>query len=531
MNSLLGTGALIRLALRRDRILLPAWILAFVVLAATSAAATIDLYPTTASVVQAANALNDTPAMVALYGRVHDPASVGALAMLKALATGALLLAVLAVVLVVRHTRAEEESGRLELVGSGVVGRFAPLTAALAVVLGANILLGLITAVAVQAVGLPAGGAFVFGLAWAAVATAFAAVAAVTAQLVSSRRAAIGLAVAVLGVVYAVRAVGDTAPEDGPRWLSWLSPIGWGQQFRPFAGDRWWVVLLTLGFAAAMTAVAYVLAARRDLGAGVLAERPGPTEPGRWLRGPLTLAWRLQRGTLLGWTAGFVGYGLLVGSVADSAADMLNSDQARELFAQLGGEAALTDTVLAAMLGVLGIIASAYGVQAGARLHAEEVEHRAELVLAAPVSRPRWAASHLVIALAGTTVLLVAAGVAAAAAHSAQLGEPAQFGRVLAGALVQVPAAWVLTGLAMAAYGLTPRLAAAGWVALVAFMLLGDLGPVLGVDQWLMDLSPFVHVPKLPGGAFTWVPIAGLLTAAAAAITVGLVGLRRRDID
>ncbi|MEO6090058.1 MAG: ABC transporter permease, partial [Umezawaea sp.] len=140
-----GTGALVRLALRRDRVMLPAWIAGLVVLAAGSAAAAADLYPTVESRVAAANAANNTTALLALYGRVYDPTSLGGISMVKTGGIGAVLVALLSIIIVVRHTRAEEESGRLELVGATVVGRYAPLTSALVIAIGTNVVLALVT--------------------------------------------------------------------------------------------------------------------------------------------------------------------------------------------------------------------------------------------------------------------------------------------------------------------------------------------------------------------------------------------------
>jgi ABC-2 type transport system permease protein len=286
MSALVGTGALARLALRRDRIMLPVWLAVFVVMAASSAAATIPLYPTLASRVQAADTLNQTQSLVALYGRIYDPTSVGALAIVKLGGLGAVFVAMVAIVIVVRHTRAEEETGRLELLGATVVGRLAPLTAALLVVVGANLALAVLTSFGLVFAGLPADGSFAFGFAWAGVGIAFAAIAGVTAQLTSGARTATGLATAVLGFVYVLRAIGDTADETGPRWLTWLSPIGWGQQFRPYAGNRWWVLLITVAFAVLVAAAAYALAVRRDLGRTGPVRRPPPPPCAARLRWP-----------------------------------------------------------------------------------------------------------------------------------------------------------------------------------------------------------------------------------------------------
>ena len=529
MTGLVGTGALVRLALRRDRIMLPVWIAVFVGMAASSAAATADLYPTSESRVKAATSFNGIPSLVALYGRIYDPPSIGGIAMVKMGGLGAVFVAVLAILVVVRHTRAEEEAGRLELVGATVVGRYASLTAALLVALGTNLALAVVTAFGLIAAGLPVDGSFAFGLAWAGVGIAFAAIAGVTAQLTRSARTATGIAIAVLGVVYLLRAIGDTAHQAGPRWLTWLSPVGWGQQFRPYAGNRWWVLLIIVGFALVITAGAYALLARRDLGAGLVPDRPGPATAAPSLRSPLALAWRLQRGALFGWAAGFAVLGLVFGNVAANIGDFV-TPEARDLITRLGGEKELVDAYIRISLGVIGLAASAYGVQAAMRLRSEETSLRAEPILATATGRIGWACSHVVIAVSGTTLLVAVAGAAAGLARGVQAGDVGEGSSVLGGALAQAPAACVVTGIVVALFGLAPRLIMAGWGALVGFVLLGELGPLFELDQWILDISPFAHVPRIPGAAFTATPLLTLTAVAALLIVAGLAGFRRRDV-
>jgi ABC-2 type transport system permease protein len=526
-NAFVGTRALVRLALRRDRIMLPAWILVFVTVAASSAATTVDLYPTVESRTQFAASANSNPSLLAMYGWVFDGTSLGAVSMYKTIAFGAAMVAILAMLVTVRHTRAEEEAGRLELVGATVVGRYAALAAALIVSAGTSVVLGLLTAVSLMAAELPASGSFAFGLTWAAVGITFAMVGAVTAQLTTSARSANGLSATALGAAYLLRAVGDSTGDGGPTWLSWLSPIGWGQQVRPYAGDRWWVFLIFIASWVAACGLVYLLVSRRDMGSGVLADRPGPARASAGLRSPLALAWRLHRNALLGWTAGFTLLGLVLGGVAANVGDMLGSDQARELIEQLGGKQALSDAFLAAEMGFVGAFASAFGIQAAMRLRTEEVELRAEPLLATAVGRIRWAASHIMVALVGSAVLLAAAGAAAGLVHAAQT-DTGQFGRVLGHAVAYLPAVWVLTGIVVAVFGLAPTLIVAGWVALAAFLLIGQFGPIFQLDQLVMDLSPFTHIPRL-GFEFSATPLVLLTAVAATLIGVGLSAFRRRD--
>ncbi|NMI00329.1 ABC transporter permease [Pseudonocardia sp. K10HN5] len=526
---LTGTGTLVRLALRRDHVLLPAWITVFVVSAAGAAAATAALYPTVESRVAAALAINGTPSLLAIYGPVFDPASLGALALWKLGAWGAAMVAVLTMLTVVRHTRTEEEAGRLELLAAGAVGRHAVLAAALLVGVGAAVVLGLITAVALMAVGLPVAGSLAFGLAWAAAGIAFAAVGAVTAQLARSARGANGLSAAALGLAFAVRAVGDAAGARGPSWLSWVSPIGWSQQVRPFAGDRWWVFAASSAAGVLLAGLAFRLAGHRDLDAGLLPDRTGPARGAPGLRSPFALAWRLQRGGLIAWASGLLLLGALLGNVATGAGGMLDSPQAQDLIMRLGGRQALSDAFLAAELSLIGMLAAVYMVQATRHLYTEECTGRAESVLATGVGRIRWAAGHLSCAALGSAVLLALAGLGAGVAYGIAVGDARQVAALVGGALAQLPAAWVLGGLVVALFGFAPRRVGAGWAALTAFLLIAEIGPLLRVPQWVLDLSPFTHLPRLPGGTWSVTPLLVLLAVAAGSTALGLLGLRRRD--
>lgn len=530
-GSLAGTGVLLRLALRRDRITLPLWIAVFVLMAAFSADATIALYPDAATRIQAAEAINGTPSLVALYGRIYDVTSLGAIAMIKMGGLGAMLLAVLAFNIVIRHTRAEEETGRLEVLLGGAVGLHAPLVAAAVVSMGAALAVGLLTGVALVAVGLPWSGSLAFGLSWAAVGVVFASVGAVTAQVTRSARTARGLATAALGLAYVLRAVGDSAGSADPSWLTWTSPIGWGQQVRPFAGDRWVVLVLLVVFSVACLALAFALSRRRDFAAGLVADRPGPAAASRRLGSAGALAWRLERGTLLGWAAGFALLGFVLGNVATTIEDLLDSPQAREMITRLGGVQSLTDAFIAAELGFMGLFAAAFAIQAALRLHAEETSLRLDPLLATGTSRLRWLASHTGVALLGPVVLALVFGTAVGLAAMAQTDDAGDLRGAVAGALVQLPAVWVVAGMAVATYGLVPRLAPATWAVLVGFLLVGEIGALVDLPSWAMGLSPFTHVPRLPGGELRVEPLLWLTAVAAALLVVGAAGFRHRDVN
>ncbi|WP_410622883.1 ABC transporter permease [Amycolatopsis sp. cmx-8-4] len=527
MSSLTGTGTLVRLALRRDRVRLPVWTVVFAAVAASSAAATAAIYPATGDRQGAADSINSVPALVALYGPVYEP-TLGATSVFKLTAFGAALIALLMIFTAVRHTRAEEEAGRRELLGSAVVGRYAGLAAGLIVTAVSSLALGLFSGAGLTAAGLPVAGSLAFGLGWASAGLVFGGVAAVTAQLTKSARAASGLAVVALLAAYLLRAVGDSA---GPHWLSWASPIGWTQQVRPFAGDVWWVLIVPLLAAAVLTVVAVVLAGVRDLDAGLLPDRAGPAHAGRSLSGAWGLTWRLNRANLTAWLAGYVLLGPVLGGLAGNVGKMLDSAGARALITALGGEQAMENAFLAAEFSMAAVITSAYAITVLVRLRAEERASRVDPLLATALDRRRLLAGYLLLAAAAPVVLLTALGLTAGLAHGSRTGHPGtEVARLVGAGLAQLPAVWVLTGLAAALFGFAARAVTLAWAALATFLLLGEFGTLLKLDQWALDLSPFTHLPRLPGSVVHATPLLWLTALSAALITAGVLGFRRRDI-
>ena len=527
---LAGTVALISLGLRRDRIFLPVWLYIFAGSIGSTGYSFRHLYTSLAERLTLTASVQHDPSVLALSGPVFGT-SAGSLVAWKVTVFAAAAAGLMGIFTVVRHTRDDEEQGRLELVGAAVVGRQAPLAAALAVAFGGGLVLILLIAAVLAVLGYPLVGSLALGAAIGLSAWVFAAVAAICAQLTASARTARGMAVAVLGVAFLLRAVGDSA--SGASWLRWASPLGWAEQMQVYADPRWSVSVLFLVAAAALAGCAALLATQRDLGAGLLPARPGRPAAPAWLRSPLTLAWRLQRGALLGWAAGFALAGAVLGSAARGIGPMLNtSAQARQIFIRLGGHSGLVDAYLAAVIGIMGVLAAAYAVATVLRLHSEESERRAEPVLATPTGRVRWASSHVLVAAAGSAGLLLVGGVAMALGDGLTSGGlGTQVPRLAGAGLAQVPAAWTMGGIAVALFGLVPRAAVAGaWTALGVAALITVVGPAIRLPQGVLDVSPFAHIPKLPGAPVTLAPLVWLAGVAAVLAVAGLAAFRRRDL-
>ncbi|MER7439840.1 ABC transporter permease [Micromonospora avicenniae] len=539
-SSRTGTARLARLALRRDRVQLPVWILSIAALGAFAASAIGTQYPTEADRLAVLRVAVETPGLL-IFRAAPTGTSDGQMTVFGILAILALMAGFMSTLAVVRHTRQNEETGRTEMIGATAVGRQASLTAALAVVVGANIALAALIGLTLAGNGEPAGGSFAAGAGVGAAGIAFAGIAAVAAQLTQGARAANGMAAAAVGTAYLIRGLADAFGDVQANgytmtsaWPSWLSPIGWTLQLRPFAGDRWWVLALPLVFFAITTAAAFALAARRDVGTGLLADRPGPTRASAALLGPLGLAWRLQRGTLCGWAMTIVAFGLVVGSIGNAVQDQLmTNENVRGRLDDLagGGGHEAMDSFFAAMMATIAVLVAGYLVQALLRARAEESSGRVEAVLATATGRLAWLGGHVVVATAGAVAMLGLAGVTIGLVYGAgadHLG--GQIRHLAATAYLQLPAVLTLAGLAVALLALVPRISMGlTWFAFALSFVLGPYGALFGVPETVRAISPFSHVPSVPAEA-TAAPIVAMSAAALALGLAGLATFRRRDL-
>ncbi|MEV0226455.1 ABC transporter permease [Streptomyces sp. NPDC050704] len=520
-RQLAGTGALLRLALRRDRVMIPVWVAVIALMVLSMPGSLESVYSTAAERADVTRQMLTNSSLRATYGPVFSD-SLGGLVAWRVGVFAAVFAGIMSLLIVVRHTRDEEESGRQEMISAGMVGRRAPLTAALLAAFVANAALALLITGGLAGQG--STGALALGLGTAGVGMVFATMAAIVAQFTESARLAKGLTGGLLGAAFVLRAAGDSATDDGSSVLTWVSPIGWLENLRAFADERWWVLLLFAAAVAIQGTAAYELAGHRDVGMSFLPARPGPAVGRLGTAG--ALAWRLQRGSVLGWGLGFFAAGVAFGGITKGAADLVGDNaRTRDIIERMGGQSGITDAFLATMVGMLGMVAALYIVQSVLRLHGEETSQRAEPVLANAVGRLHWASGHLLIAFGGAVLIMLLGGLGLAVGYGQDLGP------ILGGSLVQLPAIWAIGGFAVLLHGLSPQVAPGAWGVAGAALLLGWIGPALELPEPVLDLSPFGHLPKLPGQDMSWPPALILTAIAATLVTAGLTALRRRDLS
>jgi ABC-2 type transport system permease protein len=530
MKSLTGTWTLIRFILRRDRIRIPIWIIGIVGFFLLLAVSFPEIFPTEQER-QARAQLMSNPTAIAFRGPGFglEDYTYGVIMAHELMGYGMIAVALMSIFLVVRHTRAEEESGRLELVRSSIVGRYAPPVAALTVAIGANVVIaGLFAGLLPMAHSdYSTSGALAFGLATGSVGIVFAAVGAITAQLTEYGRGASSMAALVLGASYLIRAVGDVQEN----WISWLSPFGWGQQMRPFVDELWWPLALPMGISLLLLASVFLLINRRDVGAGILPQKPGPARASDMLVNPVGFVFRQQRGSIIGWALGVVVIGVAFGTLIGEVEGFIADNPQIADFLDATGAASPIDGFLGLLVMIMAFLATGFAVSSAMRPRAEESEGRAEPVLSTALARPRWLGSYLTVAMAGSATILLAGAASLGIMAAADQGDSGLLTGTLGAALAYIPAIWLVIGIAAALFGARPGLLVLPWIVLIFAVFAGLFADMVNMPNWARVLSPFEHVPDLPGGTFEIWPIAILAFLAALLIGIGQASFRSRDLE
>lgn len=431
--------------------------------------------------------------------------------------------------LVTRCGRADEESGRTELLRSRVLGIHAYSMASWLVIGALCVAVGALTALvsiggSLDPEGTGIAGSLILGASVAGIGLVGVGVGAVAGQVSSTSRGANSLGSTVIIVVYVLRMIGDM----GNGALSWLSPIGWGQQMQPYAENRWLPFLLLLGLTAALLVAASHLEAGRDFGAGLVPQRPGKAEaPARYAT-PLGLALRLQRNPITGWTVAVVLGGALMGSVVDAMTDLLAD-------AGAGAQNLLRGTGITALLALLvsmmALITVIFALQTTVSLRSDEASGIIEPQIAGAVSRWRWSLERLAIPVVWSAVLLAVGGFVVGEVYGASIDDSSQGGRLALAALAYWPAVMIFVGLAVLLWGYVPRVAIPiAWGVMAAMWFITMFGEVFRLPAWFLDLLPLSATPYAPLEPMAWAPLVIMTLVALALTWAGLNRFSRRDI-
>ncbi len=521
---------LVRFILRRDRVRIPIWILAISLITIVVAPAFNEMFPTQQERLLMAQTMNN-PAMIAMVGPGYglDNYTVGAMMAHEMLLFTALAVAIMSIFLVVRHTRGDEERGRLELIRSLPVGRLSNLSATITVSVVVNIIISLITGFGLYALGIESmglNGSLLYGAALGSVGILFTAVTAVFSQLSQSSRGAIGYSFALLSVCYLVRAIGDVSGEI----LSLISPLGLVLRTEVYVNNLWWPIFAVLCESVAIMLLAYYLNFKRDLQAGLIQPRPGRKNASTFLKSPFSLALRLLRSAIIAWSVGMLILGISYGSVFGDLEAFFESNELIKSMLPPGQGFTLTEQFITLLMSIISIFGTVPAIQVLLKLKGEEKRGRCEHLLAGAVSRTRLLAGFFIISIVVSIVVQFLTVLGLWAAGSVVMEQPISFNRMLSAAFVYLPAMWMMIGLTVLLIGIYPRATGLVWLYLIFAFFVVYLGRALQLPEWTAKLSPFGHTPQIPVEDMNFVTVSVLAMIAVVLSVFGFAGYKRRDI-
>lgn len=530
-NRLLNKSAVLsQFIMRRERMRTSIWLISLILLTVLVVMTFTDMYVTELER-QAIAETMENPAMIAMVGPGYglDHYTIGAMTAHQMLLFTALAVALMSILFVARHTRSDEENGRIELIRSLPAGRLAPLNATLLVIIGVNVVLSLLIGLSLYALGVESmdmNGSLLYGAALGVTGIFFAAVTAIFAQLSENTRGTIGLSLAFLIVAYLVRAIGDV----GNGMLSWFSPLGWVLKAEVYVNNYWWPLVLTLVVSTVLILLAFYLNAIRDLGAGFIAAKPGRKHASRFLQSPFGLALNLQRTSLISWGIGIFVLAASYGSVfGDLESFFDNMSFVEDLLDPVSGFT-LTEQFLTMIAVIMAMISTIPVVMAINKLIGEEQQHRVEHVLSRSVSRLRLMGSYFIVSVISSVLMLSLSAGGLWAAGTASMDEAIPFATFYATSIIYLPAIWAMIGLALLCVGMFPRLTSLSWLYLVYSFIVVYLGGLLQFPAWMANLTPFGHIPQYPVEEVAWVKLLILTIISALIMMVGFISYRKRDI-
>lgn len=518
-----------RFILRRDRIRIPIWL--FSLLLVSLAVVPYFHQLEQSGEAQAMAETMNNPAVIAMVGIPYgiDEYNTGPMLAHEMLLFTAITVAIMNILMVTRHTREDEESGCTEMLRSLPVGRLSNLCGTLLVAAGVNIAMALLIGLGLYAFGIESidlAGSLLYGAALGATGIIFAAITALYAQLSANSRSTTGYSFAILGVMYITRAIGDVSNET----LAWFSPLGWVLRTQVYVNNYWWPIILTLIAALAVTVAAIYLNSIRDLGASFISPKPGRKTASPLLHSPLGLTGRLLRPTIIGWAVALLILSAAYGAVFNDIQRYFDSNElVRQMLSPVAGYT-ITEQFMTLLLMIMAMAAAIPSAQMIFRLKGEENSNRIEHIYSRGVSRSQYLGSYLTLSLASGAIMLFLTALGMWSAAAAVMDDPIAFSSFLLGAMIYLPALWVVTGLATFLVGIAPKLSSLVWVYMGHSFFVGYFGALLKLPQWLIKTSLFEHVPQLPVDEMNYTVIAVMTAIAIVLAALGFVGYNRRDI-
>lgn len=471
----------------------------------------------------------------ALTDSMNATYSMGAIVAQNILWMAAIVVSAVNIFWVIRHTRTDEELGRLEVIRSLPVGKLSSLAATFMSVGVMNVLLALMIGIGLAMLGIEEMnlvGSLFFGSSLAATGMVFASIAAFCTQLSKNARTVLICSLSFLGVSYLVRGIGDVLNETVAR----LSPLGLMLRTQPYVNNEGWPLLLLLFMVIVIGGVSLYLNGIRDLGSGLLMTRPGKDRGGVLLRTNLGLAFKLTRGVMIVFWIVLFMMGLSFGSTVYEGAEEgllqleIFQEMREELEEESGNMSSAIEHTTVFLIEMFPLIATIPSLSIVLKVIQEEKRGRIDHLLSRALSREKFLLHYLVIAIITSTIGVFLAMIGFYISTSIGLDEPFTFGRLLGAGMVHLPAIWFFISLTVILIGYFPRFTIFSWLSYGIIFLHTYFWGLLRLPIWTRNFVPFSY--------FTWSMVDGidvisliLMTAISLILTIiGFKGYQKRDI-
>ena len=515
------------------RELLSSSIWLFILLALTILVATafVGMFPNHEELLGMAETLKN-PAMVAMVGPVYGIESYNESIMYAQmmLLFVVITVAVMNIFLVINNTRKDEENGRIELIRSLPVGRLSNLKGTMIVVVIVNLLLTILTTIALYASnmdGISLAGSFLYGAALGVSGLLFASIAAVFAQLASTSRGGLSYSFIALGVLYLIRAIGDVSSEV----LSYISPLGLILRTEIFYNNNWYPIWITLILFVIITITAFYLNAKRDLGAGIIPAKPGRREASSFLRSPMGLTLRLLKMTIIGWAITIFIAGASYGSIYGDIETFIGENEMLQQVFLNNPDFTFAEQMTVTLMIISAVLVSIPALICLLKIRTEEKKGRLEQVYAKAVSRKKVLINHLIVAIACSIDFVILFSLGLWLASASVMAEPMSFWTTMASGIIYLPAIWIMIGLATLLIGYLPRLTGIVWAALGFSFFVVYLGNIIAnIPDWVHNIIPYSIIPQVPVEPMNWLIVIVMSLVALAMMVIGIYGYSKRDL-
>lgn len=522
--------SLCRFILRRDRIRILIWMIGLLFLTVGFGNIVPGMYPSDAERLVMAETMK-SPAMVSMIGPVYDEGgyTVGALYGNFMLLWTVAIAGIMNIFHIIRHTRQDEERGRIEVIRSLPVGRLSNLSASLSTAVLINVVIAAAIGIGLALLGIESmdiNGSLLFGAAVGITGILFAVVTAVFCQLSSSPRTANGLSFAFLGIMFLIRAAGDIKSEA----LACISPLGLILRIKVYVENLWWPVVIMLLLCIAFSALAFYLCGKRDMGEGLIPARPGKKNASGLLNSAEGLAWRLLRTSFITWTITVLFLGVAYGSIMGDLESFISTNEIFQQIFTSSGTETMTEQFIGFLMVIMAVLNTIPCLSFILKARSQERGGYAENVLSRSISRGNQMMSYFLISVIASVLMPVMTAVGFWSSSYAVMENPIKLSVYLKAIIVYVPAVWLLIGVAMALIAYLPRYASFSWALLGYSFFIVYFGSVMDLPDWMKKLSPYAYIPKIPLEELKLVNIVILVIISTVLAVLGFAGYRSRDM-